>query len=371
MRGPAHGGDLAPVDAAVADRDAVDAERLRDDDEILPVGRQHALAGQPRHAGEPAALLVDGGADLDRPLERHAGPADRLGREDGGSEAPLHVRAPAPVDAVAAHRAAERLHRPAVAGRHDVEVAVQVHAGPRVPPAANADHVDARVVGPVLGKPVGRVELCLEAEPAERVADAAGARFVGLAGRIDGRDGDEVGGERDQLAGEGVDRLEEPIEITGHRESRRRLPQGRRTLGYHPGAGRSYRLRQGPTVTPHLTIPLIYATALLPEFDRQHHRRTLSRVARTRSSVSGGNSRSGTETRRPFRFSSRIGVAAGSISMMPSRSRISIGRPPDSPRASRIDFGMTTRPAASMVICTARDYHRAPDAVRPAAGGRP
>ena len=103
--------------------------------------------------------------------------------------------------------------------------------------------------------------------------------------------------------------------------------------------------------------------------DRQYQRRTLSKVARTRSSVRGGNSRSGTETRRPFRFSSRIGVAAGSISMTPSRSRISTGRPPDRPRASRIDFGMTTRPAASMVICTAREYHRTLPRLPPLAPG--
>ena len=105
--------------------------------------------------------------------------------------------------------------------------------------------------------------------------------------------------------------------------------------------------------------------------DRQHQRRTLSKVARTRSSVRGGNSRSGTETRRPFRFSSRIGVAAGSISMTPSRSRISIGRPPDRPRASRIDFGMTTRPAASMVIRMAREYDRTLARLPPLAPGRP
>ena len=67
--------------------------------------------------------------------------------------------------------------------------------------------------------------------------------------------------------------------------------------------------------------------------DRQHNRRTLWRVARTRSSVNGGNSRSGTETTRPFRFLSRLRVAAGSISMTPSRSRISIGRPPGQPES--------------------------------------
>ena len=103
--------------------------------------------------------------------------------------------------------------------------------------------------------------------------------------------------------------------------------------------------------------------------DRQHQRRTLSKVARTRSSVRSGNSRSGTETRRPFRLSSRIGVAAGSISMAPSRSRISIGRSPDRPRASRIDFGMTTRPAASMVIRMAREYDRTLARLPPLASG--
>ena len=45
--------------------------------------------------------------------------------------------------------------------------------------------------------------------------DPSGTRLVGLAGRIDGRDGDEVGRERDQFVGENVDRREDPVEISG------------------------------------------------------------------------------------------------------------------------------------------------------------
>ena len=57
------------------------------------------------------------------------------------------------------------------------------------------------------------------------------------------------------------------------------------------------------------------------------HLRVRSRVSRTISSVRGGSFSSGTATEPPRRRTSDMGVAAGSISIRPSRSRMSTRRP--------------------------------------------
>ena len=55
-----------PVDAAMADADPIDVERLRDDDVVGPLGAEPAVLGEPGDAGEAAALFVHRAADLDR-----------------------------------------------------------------------------------------------------------------------------------------------------------------------------------------------------------------------------------------------------------------------------------------------------------------
>ena len=57
--------DLEPVNAAMADADAVDVERLRDDHEVGPRRRDAALFAEPAHSRKAAALFVDGAADFD------------------------------------------------------------------------------------------------------------------------------------------------------------------------------------------------------------------------------------------------------------------------------------------------------------------
>ena len=83
---------LEPVHAAMADADAIDVQRLGDDD---VVGPRRALmrpcSREPGDAGKAAALLVDGAADLDGAVQLDAGAADRLGRVDRGGDAGLHV----------------------------------------------------------------------------------------------------------------------------------------------------------------------------------------------------------------------------------------------------------------------------------------
>ena len=60
----------------------------------------------------------------------------------------------------------------------------------------------------------------------------------------------------------------------------------------------------------------------------------------------------------PARDASDIDAEAGSISIRPSRSRISTTCPCSSPRRTRSGFGMTTRPAESMADLMSPYYHR-------------
>lgn len=88
------------------------------------------------------------------------------------------------------------------------------------------------------------------------------------------------------------------------------------------------------------------------------HRRVRSIVSRTISSVRGGSLLLETAESPFFRLVSFMGVGTASISTSPSRSDISIPLPGTRPARSRMSFGITTRPAASMVVLMASEYHR-------------
>ena len=122
---------LEPVDAAVADADAIDAQRLGDDGEVGAVGAEPPLLRQPGDAGEAAALFVDRAADLDAAVQLDAGAPDRLDGEQRRGDAGLHVARAASPDPAVADLAAERIDGPAVARGDDVEVAVQVDERPQ------------------------------------------------------------------------------------------------------------------------------------------------------------------------------------------------------------------------------------------------
>ena len=51
-----------------------------------------------------------------------------------------------------------------------------------------------------------------EAAGGEAIADEAGAGFIGVAGRIDGRKADEIAGERDEVVASGLDPVEQPFQ---------------------------------------------------------------------------------------------------------------------------------------------------------------
>src|SRR5262249_24441695 len=114
--------------------------------------------------------------------------------------------------------AGERVEGPAVARRHDVEMAVQMHTRPRRTPAAATDDVDARMTGRVLGQPFGGEVLRLEAAVAKATADQFGAVGVTLARRIDRRQPDQLAREVDNFVSGGVDCCEHMVSSDHDRE---------------------------------------------------------------------------------------------------------------------------------------------------------
>src|SRR5689334_24368183 len=83
-------------------------------------------------------------------------------------------------------------------------------------------------------------------------------------------------------------------------------------------------------------------------------------ACRTCSPVTLGVPGGGTATSNPDLRTSLTGLRTGSISTFPSRYAISNGAPGLSPADSRTAFGITTRPALSMVDLMALVYHQGP-----------
>ena len=167
-------------------------------------------------ARQSAALLVDRAADLDRAAQSDAGPPDGLGSEDGGRQAGLHVSRAAAVEVPVAYLTAERVDGPAFAGRHDVDVAVQVERGSRGATASPAQDVDLRTLR-IVAWPAE--VLGLEAVRLEPDAEELSAFPVGVAGRVDGRNADQLRRERRRLfaadRGLGQDAVQEVVAQAG------------------------------------------------------------------------------------------------------------------------------------------------------------
>src|ERR1700730_13668526 len=97
MRNAAVGFNLGPPHAAMADADAIDVERFRDDDVIDARRGKPAALRQIVHAAVAPRLFVDGAGDLERTRQR-AGVDQRFDRDDGRRKASLHVASAPAID---------------------------------------------------------------------------------------------------------------------------------------------------------------------------------------------------------------------------------------------------------------------------------
>ena len=192
MGDAAPGRDPEPEDATVADADPAGAEGLGDDHVVRRAAGDPTGRGEVGYAGQPAALLVDRAADLDRAAERDASAPHGFGGEHSGGQAGLHVGRSAAVQVAVTDLAAERIDGPALAGRYDVQVSVQVQGRPRLAASSPAENVDLRTLRVVSG-PLD--VLGLEAVRLQTDAEQLGAFPVGVSGRVDGWDADQLGRE--------------------------------------------------------------------------------------------------------------------------------------------------------------------------------
>ena len=166
MRDPAEGLDLGPPDAAVADADPVDVERLRNDHMVDPRRGEEPLLRQPGDSAIAAGFLVDGAGDLQSPGQLGATFQEGLDGDDRSGQAALHVAGAAPEHLAVTDLARPRIHAPSLPRRHHVDVAVEVHAWPRPAALAAGDHVDARMARGVAGRAFGAQIADIEAAAA-------------------------------------------------------------------------------------------------------------------------------------------------------------------------------------------------------------
>jgi hypothetical protein len=146
---------------------------------------------------QATALFIDGGTDLEASLKFESAPADCLRRVDGGCQSGLHVRASPSVERSIPHEPGEGVDGPTVAWWNDINVTVQVEAGPGAASPATADDVDSGVFVGVFVKSFSRMKLDLEAEVSQASSDMLGTSAVVAPRRIDSWDAQELAGELD------------------------------------------------------------------------------------------------------------------------------------------------------------------------------
>src|SRR5207244_5974001 len=98
MRNPTERLHLEPIDSAMAKADAVDVERLRDDDEVGAVAMHVAFLSEICHAGESAALFVDRAALLDAAMQAHSLASNGFDGINRGDDSGLLVGRASPID---------------------------------------------------------------------------------------------------------------------------------------------------------------------------------------------------------------------------------------------------------------------------------
>ena len=77
------------------------------------------------------------------------------------------------------------------------------------------DDVDARVAPGMLGKAFGRKVLDIESAALQTISNEVRAVAVSLTGRIDRRNANEIGGERDSLRRRRIDLSQDAIDLCG------------------------------------------------------------------------------------------------------------------------------------------------------------
>ena len=160
-------------------------------------------------AAEAAGFLVGRARNLDGARKIRIDGHEGFGRDDRGGEPALHVAGAAAIDAAVADDAGERIDAPAFAGLHHVDMRVEMHGGARAAAVETGDHIGAGIAVGVAGRAFAAHIFDAEAALFQPRAEIFGAGRIGFAGRVDGREADQIGGQRDEVVDALVDRFQE------------------------------------------------------------------------------------------------------------------------------------------------------------------
>ena len=175
---------------------------------MRPCSASHATPAKPPLSSSTVPLISSVPGSVD------AGARDRFRRVHRRGEARFHVAHAAAEDPAVTHHAGEWIERPPIAGRHDIDVPVQVDDRAAAAPARR-DDVHAGVTGRMLGPAVGDDVLDVELALPQVIAEKAGARFVLVARWIDGRNPHEIHRELHDLVGGAIDFRQNAVD-SGH-----------------------------------------------------------------------------------------------------------------------------------------------------------
>jgi len=128
---PSMGFDFRPPHTAMADAHAVDVERLGDDDVVH--ARRREPAALRRYERRRSAGFSSIVAEISIPREIGTAIEQRLDGDDGSGEAALHI-ARASAEEFSSLTLPQRAPPSSRAGLDDVDMAVEMHAGPRSRP---------------------------------------------------------------------------------------------------------------------------------------------------------------------------------------------------------------------------------------------
>ena len=182
--------------------DPVHVEGLRNDHVVGALGPEMALLAQPLDPGEAAALFVHTATDFDGAGELHPSAPNRFDRDDGCRNARLHVTGTPPEDLPVGHHAGEGVDGPARAGRHHVDVTVQVDAGAL--PIEAAQHIHPRMARAVVGMVFSDQVLHGHARRLQAIAQQFCALAIVFAGRVDRGNSDQLAAQLHHLFGSAI-----------------------------------------------------------------------------------------------------------------------------------------------------------------------
>ncbi len=161
-------------------------------------------------------ILVGGGGDLDRGKAGADGD-ECLGGNDAGRKPALHVAGAATVDAVPLDPGPERIAGPAVADLDHVVMGVEMDAVAGARAVMARDEVPARMGVAVAKGPLRADQRHREAGPRKPRREVIADLAVVVPGGIEGRDADQIPGQRDKVVAAGGDFLGDPfVQHSGH-----------------------------------------------------------------------------------------------------------------------------------------------------------